>query len=32
MKNEGHMGSDTFKQPYKEFLLLLKSIELAEIK
>lgn len=27
MKGEGHMGSDTFKQPYKEFPLLLKLID-----
>lgn len=27
INNEGHMGSDTFKQPYKEFPLLLKLIE-----
>ena len=26
MKGEGHMGSDTFNQPYKEFPLLLKLI------
>ncbi|MDD4989496.1 MAG: alpha/beta hydrolase [Candidatus Pacebacteria bacterium] len=26
LKGEGHMGSDTFKQPYKEFPLLLKLI------
>ena len=26
MKGEGHMGSDTFKQPYKEFPLLLELI------
>ncbi len=28
MKGEGHMGSDTFKQPYKEFPFLLKLIDL----
>ena len=27
MKNEGHMGSDTFKQPYKSFPLLLQLID-----
>lgn len=27
IKHEGHMGSDTFKQPYKEFPLLVKLIE-----
>ncbi len=27
IKGEGHMGSDTFKQPYKEFPLLLKLID-----
>jgi predicted alpha/beta hydrolase family esterase len=27
MKGEGHMGSDTFKQPYKEFPFLLKLID-----
>lgn len=27
MKGEGHMGSDTFKQPYKEFPFLLKFID-----
>jgi len=27
MKGEGHMGSDTFNQPYKEFPLLLKLID-----
>ena len=26
MKGEGHMGSDTFKQPYKEFPFLLRLI------
>ncbi len=28
IKNEGHFGSDTFKQPYKQFPLLLKLIDL----
>ncbi|MEK7450700.1 MAG: alpha/beta fold hydrolase [Patescibacteria group bacterium] len=28
MKGEGHMGSDTFKQPYKKFPFLLKLIDL----
>lgn len=27
INNEGHMGSDTFNQPYKEFPLLLKIID-----
>ena len=27
MKGEAHMGSDTFKQPYKEFPLVLKLID-----
>jgi len=27
LHGEGHMGSDTFKQPYKEFPLLVKLIE-----
>jgi hypothetical protein len=27
MKGEGHMGSDTYKQPYKEFPFLLKLID-----
>lgn len=27
-KGEGHMGSDTFKQPYKKFPLLVKLVEL----
>lgn len=27
INHEGHMGSDTFKQPYKEFPLLLKLLE-----
>lgn len=27
MKGEGHMGSDSFKQPYKEFPFLLKLID-----
>lgn len=32
VNNEGHMGSDTFKQPYKEFPFLLKLITLGETK
>ena len=27
MKGEGHMGSDKFRQPYKEFPFLLKLID-----
>lgn len=27
MKGEGHMGSDTFKQPYKEFPFLIKLVD-----
>ncbi len=27
-KGEGHMGSDTYKQPYKEFPLLLKQLDI----